>query len=168
MPSFQDQLRAYREQLAKGSIQAAYRGLMGYLMDLRSYFQNQYADFFVSGSLYTGYMDMSYFSIVPKTFKERRLKAAVVFLHEPFRFEGWLAGTNKQVQARTWALIRDSGWDRYPLTPSLKGSDSILETVLVSEPDFNDLEALTRQIEREVMGFITDIEGFLRKHAPAD
>jgi hypothetical protein len=43
-------------------------------------------------------MDMTNFSFIPKSFKQRNLKIAVVFIHEAFRFEAWLAGYNKQVQ----------------------------------------------------------------------
>lgn len=39
--------------------------------------------------------------------------------------------------------------------------DSILEHVLVGNPDFGDLDALTKQIEAGVRQFIADIEDFL-------
>jgi hypothetical protein len=39
--------------------------------------------------------------------------------------------------------------------------DSILEYTLVDDPDFDDLEALTKQIEMGTMRFIADIEDFL-------
>ena len=42
-----------------------------------------------------------------------------------------------------------------------KGIDSILEHILVDNPDFSDLDALTAQIEHETLAFITEIESFL-------
>jgi Family of unknown function (DUF7000) len=97
MESLQENINEYRRQLEKGAIQKAYRGVMEYIMDLRTNLKNKYPDYFVSGSIYYGYMDMTYFSFFPKSLKDRNLKIAIVFLHEPFRFEAWLAGVNKQV-----------------------------------------------------------------------
>jgi hypothetical protein len=139
---------------------------MDYLLDLKMHLKNKYPDFVVPGSLYSGYMDMTYFSFFPESFKNRGLKIAIVFLHEAFRFEVWLAGYNKPVQARYWKLFKESGWNPYHLVSTTKGADSILEHVLVADPDFRDVDALTAQIERETLKFIRDVEGFLT-HQPA-
>lgn len=164
MGSFHEAMLAYRIQLEKGAIQAAYRGLMEYMLALRAHFQKQHQEFSSPGSLYYGYMDMTYFSVVPQALKERSLKVAVVFLHEAFRFEVWLAGYNKQVQAQYWQLFKEGGWNQYRLVPSTKGYDSILEHVLAEDPDFSDLPALTTQIEGETLRFIRDVERFLAAH----
>ena len=164
MGSFQENMQEYRRLLAQGAIQAAYRGLMEYMLALRAHFQKQHPELSVPGSLYYGYMDMTYFSVIPQALKERSLKVAIVFLHEAFRFEVWLAGTNKQVQAQYWQLFKEGGWNQYRLVPSIKGCDSILEHVLAENPDFNDLPALTAQIERETLQFIRDVERFLTSH----
>ena len=164
MEPFTEYLPDYRKQLEKGTIQKAYRGLMEYIMRLRTYLQSEYPDYFVSGSLYYGYMDMTYFSFFPQSLKERGLKAGVVFLHEAFRFEAWLFGYNKQVQAKYWKLFKDSGWEKYRLVPTLKGQDSILESVLADDPDFRDPGALTNQIEAGTLRFIGDVEHFIDEH----
>ncbi len=104
MKLFHEYIHEYRKQLEKGAIQKAYKGLMEYIMDLRTHFKNTYPDYVVSGSIYYGYMDMTYFSFFPPSFKQRQLKIAIVFLHETFRFEVWLAGYNKQVQSKYWKL----------------------------------------------------------------
>ena len=163
MGSFHENMSEYKKQLAKGAIQKAYKGLMEYIMDLRTHFQNKYPDYFVSGSIYYGYMDMSYFSFFPNSLKQRKLKVAIVFVHEAFRFEVWLAGYNKQVQAKYWKLFKDSGWNKYHIVPTAKGVDSIVENVLVDAPDFSDLDALTKQIESATLKFIKDVESFLSK-----
>jgi len=161
MDPFHEYITEYRKQLEKGVINKAYKGLMEYLMGLRTHFQNNYPGYFVSGSLYYGYMDMTYFSFFPASLKDRGLKVAIVFLHEAFRFETWLIGYNKKIQTQYWNMIRESGWSKYHIVPSTKGADSILEYVLVENPDFSDLEALTRQIEAETLVFIEDVVGFL-------
>jgi hypothetical protein len=109
-------------------------------------------------------MDMTYFSFFPKSLKRRKLKVAVVFLHEAFRFEVWLAGYNKRVQTKYWKLIKESGWKKYHIVPTTRGVDSIIEQVLVENPDFSHLEKLTQQIEKGTLDFIEDVEDFLSQH----
>ena len=166
MGSFQEYIEEYRKQLKKGDIQKAYQGLMEYIMELRSYFQNKYPDYFVSGSIYHGFMDMTYFSFSPKPLKDKKLRIAIVFLHQAFRFEAWLAGYNKQVQSRYWKMVKDSGWNKYSLVPSIKGADAIIEYILVDDPDFSEPEALTKQIEDAALRFINDIDSYLAVHQP--
>ncbi len=164
MGLFTDCIAEYRKQLEKGDIQRAYKGLMEYILELRSYFANKYPDYFVSGSVYYGYMDMTYFSFFPESLKLKKLKVAIVFVHETFRFEVWLAGQNKQVQTKYWKLFKESGWNKYQVPSTTRGVDSIIEGVLVENPDFSDLSTLTNLIETRTLKFIEDIENFLSKH----
>lgn len=164
MKSFQEYMQEYRKQLDKGYIQEAYKGLMGYMMDLRVHFNNKYPEYFVSGSIYYGYMDMTYFSVIPEPLKQRKLKIAIVFMHDTFRFEVWLAGYNKKVQTKYWKLFKESDWNKYHIPSTTKGIDSIMENILVEKPDFNDLDALTKQIEIVTLKFIEDVENFLSKN----
>lgn len=165
MKSLQENMIEYRKQLKKGAIQKAYQGLMQYMLGLKNHFSTNYPDFSVSGSMYAGYMDMTYFSVVPKSLKDRELKIAIVFVYDTFRFEVWLSGRNQKVMAKYWKLFTDSGWDRYTIAPQGKWADSVLEHVLVDNPDFSDVEALTRQIEQGTLKFIQDVESFLTKAA---
>ena len=161
MESLQDNINEYRIQLEKGIIRKAYKGLMEYIMSLRTHFQKNYPGYFVSSSVYFGTMDMTYFAFFPDSIKNRKLKVAIVFLHEPFRFEVWLAGYNKQVQSKFWKMFSENDWNKYPLVPTIKSVDSIIEVTLVENPDFNDLESLTRMIESGTLKFIQDVESFL-------
>jgi hypothetical protein len=164
MESFHEYVNEYRELLQKGAIKKAYKGLMEYIMALRTHFKNKYPDYFVSGSIYYGYMDMTYFSFTPKSLQHRKLKTAIVFIHDTFRFEAWLAGNNKQVQSKYWKLFKESGWNKYHIVSTTKGVDSIIEYILVDNPDFCDLDTLTKQIERATVKFIKDVESFLSKY----
>ena len=165
MKSLQENMAEFRKQLEKGSIQKAYQGLMEYMLSLKNHFSNKYPDYSAPGSLYTGYMDMTYFSILPRSLRARDLKIAIVFLYDAFRFEIWLSGKNKQVLAKYWKMINKSRWDKYKVVEPVKGVDSIVEHILVDNPDFSDLEDLTKQIDKETLKFIKDIEGFLTKTA---
>jgi hypothetical protein len=160
MESLPESMKEYRTQLEKGVIQKAYRGLMQYIMDLRTHFANKYPDYIVSG-IYYGYMDMTYFAFFPESLKHRKLKIAVVFIHQAFRFEVWLAGYNKQVQSKYWKLLKESGWDKYHIVPNTIGVDAIIEHTLVDNPDFGSPDSLTEQIERSTLAFIADVESFL-------
>ena len=159
--SFPEYMNEYRNQLEQGIIQKAYRGLMDYFNTLKRYFAKKYPDYSVSGSVYSGYMDMTYFSLVPPLFKDRKLKVAIVFLHEAFRFEVWLVGNNRTIQSQYWTSFTERDWNQYRIATPAKGVDAILDHVLVDPPDFRDLNALTQHIENRTLKFIEDVEHFL-------
>lgn len=165
MKSLQENMLEYKKQLEKGMIQKAYQGLLEYMLSLKKHFTNKYPDYSVPGSLYSGYMDMTYFSILPKSLKARDLKIAIVFIYDTFRFEIWLSGKNKQVLAKYWKIIKANHWDKYKIVEPVEGVDSIVEHVLIENPDFSDVEALTKQIDKEALKFIRDVENFLTKTA---
>ena len=162
--SFNESMIEYRKQLEKGIIQKAYQGLMDYMMSLRSNFEKKYPDYSVSGSLYLGYMDMTYFSFFPNSLKRQELKVGVVFIHKTFAFEIWLFGYNKSVQSKYWKLFKENGYNSYQIPSVTKGVDYILKGILVENPDFNNLNDLTKQIENETLRFIDNIENFLSKN----
>lgn len=160
MPSIQDDMNELRRQLRSGTIQRAYKTLLGYMLALRIHFQNGYPAYSISG-IYQGYMDMSYFAIVPPSLKDRHLKIALVFNYEAFRFEAWLSGANKQVQRKYWELFRENQWADYRIVTPAKGVDSILECNLAEDFDFGDLDGLTARIVDNTVKFIHDIERFV-------
>ena len=109
-------------------------------------------------------MDMTYFPIFPIEFTSKKLKIAIVFIHETIRFEVWLAAQNKQIQTEYRKLFKEGNWDKYRIPVATKGVDSIMEYTLTDTPDFNDLDALTGQLEKGTLSFIGDIEKFLYKN----
>jgi hypothetical protein len=74
----------------------------------------------------------------------------------------WLAAVNKTVQKEYWEKIKASGWLKYPPIVTITGADAIIEHVLLEDPDFNNLDALTAAIETGTMEFIKDIESLLK------
>lgn len=164
MTTFPEDMQIYHQLLQQGALPRAYSGLLAFMQSLRVHFQTTYPDSFVSGSLYPGTMDMTYFSFTPPSLKLRNLKIAIVFLHQDFRFEIWLSGANRQVQADYWQLFKEKGWNAYPLVASPKSMDAILTAIAASEPDFRDLAALTHQIESESLRFSHTVEAFLSSH----
>lgn len=166
MHSIPKDMEEFRGQLAEGSIQRAYKALLSYMLELRRHFKNSCAGFGVSG-LYQGYMDMTYFALFPPSLKHRGLKIAIVFNYEAFRFEAWLAASNRRVQREYWELFRDSQWPQYRVVTPATGIDSIVEVDLAEDFDLSDPDALTSKIETAVTAFIADIERFLSEHQPA-
>jgi hypothetical protein len=164
MESFYEDMIEYKKQMHKGTINRAYKELMNYIMQLRTYFKNKYPEYSVPGNIYYGYMDMTYFPLFPKKLKDQKLKIALVFIHNTCRFEVWLSGYNKQVQSKYWKLFKQSAWKKYNIVSTTKGVDSIIEYILVGDPDFSDLDILTKKIETETLKFIMDVKGFLSKH----
>ncbi len=158
--SFMQAMEAFKAQLEEGSLIEAYQGLMDYIRDLRSHFENSFPEYGLPGNIYYGYLDMTYFSILTPSLKSRQLKVAVVFVYRPFRFEVWLSGRNRKVQEVTSLAIQRAGWQTYPLTPDPAKADSVLDHVLVEDPDFSNLEKLTSRIEEGTVKFIQAVEGF--------
>ena len=95
MENLNDLVFEYKNQLAVGKIQVAYRGLIEYMSGLRNFFRKKYPEL-GSGTLYQGYMDMTYFALFPEYLHKRNLKIAIVLIHDKMIFELWLAGINKQ------------------------------------------------------------------------
>jgi hypothetical protein len=167
MRSMRQDMDVLRGQLRSGSIQAAYRGLLTYMAGLRAHFAKTHPDYTVSG-LYQGYMDMTYFAVVPPSLKQRGLKIAIVFNYEAFRFEAWLAGSNRKVQQAYWGLARGSRWDGCRVVAPAKGVDAIVECDLAEDFDFDDSDTLTARIEERAAEFVGQVERFLSENGEAD
>lgn len=160
MHSPNDYIQEYISQLSKGVIQKAYKNIMKFMSDLSTYLKKRYPDYKVS-ALYYGYMDMTYFSFTSKDLKSKKLKIAIVYLHEQGRFEVWLSGTNRKVQAEYIKLMSHIDIGSYKLSKVKPGVDSIIEAILIEQPNFDHPEELKKQIEIKAIEFIDNIATFL-------
>jgi hypothetical protein len=129
---------------------------------LKSHLEKDYPDYYTS-ALYFGYMDMSYFAFTPPDLKEKKLKVAIVYLHEGGRFEAWLGGNNRKIQAEFIERLSEKTLGKYRLSKPASGVDSIIESVLVEDPDFDKLEVLKMQIEKKTIKFINDMTDILEQ-----
>lgn len=155
-------IKEYRVQLSKGHLQKAYKAIMTFMSGLGSYLEKRYPGHTI-GSLYFGYMDMTYFAFTPTCLKDRKLKIAIVYLHEQGRFEAWLGGSNKKIQAEYIELFSGKNLGGYKLSKALPGVDSIMEWILVEQPDFDQPEELKIEIEKKILEFINDIDAMLNE-----
>lgn len=160
MDAFNSYIQEYKIQLSKGCIQKAYKGIMTFMSELRIYLEGKHPDYSAS-ALYFGYMDMTYFAFTPVALKEKKLKIAIVFLHEDCKFELWLAGSNRKIQAEYIELLKRKDIGKYTLTQINPGVDSIIESIIVEQPNFNDIEQLKKQIETKTLEFVKDIISIL-------
>lgn len=160
MDSLNRQINEYILQLKKGHIQKAYKGIMSFMSSLKIHLENKYPEYII-GNLYFGYLDMTYFAFTPTFLKQKKLKIAIVFLHEQGRFEVWLGGSNRKIQAEYIERISHKKIDKYKLSKIFPGVDSIIESVIIEKPDFNYPEELKLQIECKTIEFIKDINSML-------
>lgn len=161
MDSPNDLIREYKNQLSKGMIQEAYKYIMKFMSDLSIYLKKRHSYYNVS-ALYYGYMDMTYFAFTPDDLKSKKLKIAIVYLHEKGRFEVWLSGSNRKIQAEYIDSMSGKDIGGYKLSQVMPGVDSIIEAILVEQPDFDHPEELKKQIEKKTIKFIDDITAVLK------
>ncbi|HUU88198.1 MAG TPA: hypothetical protein VMX17_10655, partial [Candidatus Glassbacteria bacterium] len=60
-----------------------------------------------------------------------------------------------------WKLFKESNWKKYKIKSTPRNVDFIIEHILINNPDFSDLDTLTKQIENGALKFIEDVEHFL-------
>lgn len=156
MDRLNESIREYTDQLRKGHIQKAYLGIMTFMTGLSKYLTTRHPDYAAS-ALYFGYMDMTYFAFTPPGLKNKNLKIAVVYLHEEGRFEVWLGAANRKIQAETITCLREKDLGTYTLSHPAPGVDSIIESILVTAPDFDASDALRELIAEDTLAFIKDM-----------
>ncbi len=156
MKDLNEYVIAYQKQLQEGKIQIAYKGIMSFMGNLKSYLSDMHSDYLV-GALYFGYMDMTYFAITTTELKDKQLKIAVVYLHQENCFELWLSATNKKIQAQYIDKLKDKDLKGYKLSVSQPGIDSIIESRIIDHPNFNELTSLKVELDILTQDFIKDI-----------
>lgn len=156
MRTLNDYVKEYTEQLRKGDIQKAYKGIMSFMSALKTDMERRYPEY-KSSALYFGYMDMTYFAFTPEELRNRGLKIALVYLHEQNRFEVWLGGANRKIQAEYIELFKQKHSVPGKVSKVSTGVDSIIELDMLMKPDFNDPDVLTAKIEKEIIMFADKI-----------
>lgn len=158
MESLSKSLYEYGELLKKTDLQKAYKSLMQYIKELRRYFKEKYPEYEVSANLYPGYLDLTFFTITSKLAQQNQLKYAVVFRHDKMQFEVWLSGRNRAVMSEYHRKFSGHTMNIHSLTADDKGMSSIIETIVVEKPDFDNMTELTNQIDLGVISFIQEVE----------
>ena len=127
---------------------------------MKNFLENRHPDYAASG-LYFGYMDMTYFAFTPLELKLRNLKIAIVYLHAENRFDAWLGGVNRKVQAEYVEIFKGKDLCGLILSEIKPGVDSIIEMQLAEMPDFDHPEELMQAIESKLIDFTGKIKVLL-------
>lgn len=152
MKTLNESISEYTSQLQKGQIQAAYKGIMTFMSALKTHLEGRFTDYASSG-IYPGYMDMTYFAFTPAELKSHNLKIAIVYLHVENRFELWLVGSNRKVQAQFIEFFKDKDFTPYTLSHVSPGVDSIIESIITEKPDFDKPDELMKIIDEKTIEF---------------
>ena len=150
----------YKEQLKKGDILIAYNELVKFVMKLRVDFIKRLSDEYSFAGILNGYMDYTYFYYSNDFLKSKNLKFGLVLNHLEMRFEIWLLGNTIPIQKKYWELLKTTKWNQ---GNTEMPKYSISETILVEDPDFNDLSTLTELIESKMSKVSDEILDYLKK-----
>lgn len=151
-------ISTYKKQLQDDDLQLAYEQLIKYVMTIKASFEKACSDKYACGNVSPGYMDFTYFPFFNVFLKSEKLRFGIVLNHKQTRFELWLMGQNAEVQKEYWAVLKDTEWNKnQPAKPKY----SVLEIVLVEEPDFNNLEELTAEIIRKADAFSEKVINYI-------
>ena len=72
--------------------------------------------------------------------------------HTEMQFEVWLLGQTIPIQEKYWEYFKSTKWNKNRAT---RPQYSILETTLITNPNFNDLDRLSKQIQDKLV-LVTD------------
>ncbi len=161
MKSLSSSLQMYSKVLQETDMQEAYRALIAFITKLQGDFKNKHTEYEVSKGLYHGYLDLSFFTFTTEQLKSKQLKIAVVFLHKEMRFEAWLSGRNRNIMSTYHKKLIAFDLGEYILANDEKGMDSIIEGILVKNPNFDDLDGLASEIDCNTIKFTNDIQDIL-------
>lgn len=159
MENLNKYVAVYKEQLNKGDILIAYNELVKFVMELRTKFIKSLSDQYSFAEILHGYMDYTYFYYSNNFLKSKKLKLGLVLNHLEMRFEIWLLGNTIPIQKKYWELLKTTKWNK---ERTEMPKYSILETTLVENPDFNNLNALTEQIETKTIKVSDEILDYLK------
>ena len=149
----------YKKQLEKGDILIAYNELVKFVMKLRTDFIKSLSDQYSFAGILHGYMDYTYFYYSNDFLKSKKLKFGLVLNHLEMRFEVWLLGNTIPNQRKYWELLKTTKWNK---GKTEMPKYSILETTLMEDPDFNNLDLLTKQIETQMLKVSEEILDYIK------
>ncbi len=154
-------VKIYQEQLLQGDVQVAYENLLRYMNRLKGDLSRAFSGKYVFGNISPGYMDFTYFPFYNEFLRSKKLRFGIVLNHKKMYFELWLMGQNEQIQLEYWDLLKSTKWNENKNRPQY----SVLEAVLVTSPNFDDLTALSMEIEwgaekvvKEVLNYLLEID----------
>lgn len=160
MKTSNDYITIYKKQLEKGDLQKAYTILVKYVLTLKSQLSKTLNNKFSFGNVSQGYMDYTYFPFFDVFLRERKLRLGIVLNHQELRFELWLMGQNSEIKRQYWDIFKTTKWIK---NPKKQHKYAALDIVLVETPDFNNLDLLTKKLEKETIRYAEEVLDCLKK-----
>lgn len=143
----------YRELLTQKDIQVAYTELIKYVQRLKTTLSRNLSHEYSFGNVFQGYMDYTYFYFSNEYLRKKKLKFGLVLNHRDMKFEVWLLGQTKSIQAKYWQLFKNTKWIKNSEMPLY----SVLEVSLIESPNFNNLDLLTETIKSKLILVVDEI-----------
>lgn len=160
MKNLNHYISIYKEQLEKGDILIAYNELVKFVMKLRIDFIKNLSEHYTFSGMLHGYMDYTYFYYTNNFLKSKKLKLGLVLNHLEMRFEIWLLGNTIAVQKKYWDLLKKSKWNKNKIEMP---KYSILEVIIESKPDFDELLLLSQDIEKKLIDTSDEVIDSIKK-----
>jgi len=158
--SLNSRILDYKKIFASTEIQATYQDLVGIVQKLRTQFTKNYKGEYAVANVLHGYIDVTYFYLQNEYLKRKKLKLAIVLNHQHVQLELWLLGQTKGVQVSYWEKLQAIEWVNEKEMPEY----SIFETILLSNPDFDNFEKLSKSIRNEFDSLSKEIFNILKEH----
>lgn len=159
MKKLNDMVAVYQEELRKGDILIAYNELIKFVMNTRTELVKKLEHQYSFAKILHGYMDYTYFYYTNDFLKSKKLKFGLVLNHLEMRFEVWLLGNTIPIQKEYWNLLKLTKWNKNK-TEMLQYS--ILEAVIVGNPDFDNLELLSQKIHTNMIQVTDEVIDLLK------
>ncbi|MHC1719686.1 MAG: hypothetical protein AB9844_03160 [Clostridiaceae bacterium] len=160
MKTLNQLIEEYTYILRQGEIQTAYKAILEFIGKLRADVIKKYPDY-ETGSLYQGYMNMTYFSLSTKLLKEKGLKLAIVYLHSKGVFEVWLSARNRDIAKRYEYILNSNISDNISVFHDDFNQDALIEYTLTSTPNFDKQATLIEIIEQGIDKFLIAVNSHL-------
>ena len=160
MENINSYISFYKEQVNKSDIQKTYMFLLKYVMQVKANFEKAFSKEYSCGNVSPGYMDFSYFPFYNEYLRDKKLRFGIVLNHSEMRFELWLLGQNKEIQNRYWELLKTSTWNE---GRTKKPKYAEIEIVLIDNPDFENIDALTVEIINRAVEEANKVIAYLKK-----
>jgi len=159
MKNLNEIVAVYQEELRKGDILIAYNELVKFVMNTRTELVKKLENQYSFAKILHGYMDYTYFYYTNDFLKSKKLKFGLVLNHLEMRFEVWLLGNTIPIQKEYWSLLKSTKWNK---DKTEMPQYSILEAVIIDNPDFNNLELLSQKIHKNIVQVTDEIIDILK------
>lgn len=154
--SLSECIESYSRAVAGGEMPRAYRGILTALSQFQSAWEQAHPED-STGSLYQGYLDMSFLAVTPRDLAAKRLKISLVYLHAEGVFTLWLTAGNRAIQKRVSQALRAVPLKGYALTVLEPGVDAVIAKEIQKPYPFDEPARLTQYLLAQAEAFAADM-----------